>query len=149
MVSANGYAFISMASHLTAATLIVIFKDFTIRGRKIKTGWSHSTQRQLQKQLQTPLTGQIVPPRPQPGMPMQPPIPPMAPMTGPTYIYPQQPMMYNPYATPPTASTYPMIPHGNSGTSTPHSTASAGSTTPANQSNQTNTPKESNAPASR
>jgi len=151
MVSANGYAFISMSSHLTAATLIVIYKDFLVRGRKVKTGWSHSTQRQLQQQMQAPLPAQMISPRPQPGMPLQPPqMAPMAPMAPPAYLYPQQPMMYNPYATPPPVPAYPMMPLGGvrtPGTSTPHSTTSAGSATPAAQSTQP--PKEPSTPASR
>jgi len=151
MVSANGYAFVSMTSHLMAATLIVIFKDFAVRGRKIKTGWSHSTQRQLQQQMQAPLPGQMVPPRAQPGMQMQPQMTAMAPMAPTGYMYPQQPMMYHPYATPPPVATYPMMHHGTRtpGTSTPMSTTSGGSATPATQSAQPPSSRDQSAPASR
>jgi hypothetical protein len=121
-----------MASHLAAATLIVIFKDYVIRARKIKTGWSHSTQRQLQQaavsQLPPPPT--ILPHRnaPPPLQMSPPPIPP-------TYIYPSPPMMYNPYL-----PTYPIMQHPSNGTSTPRSTTS-GAATPSTLNKETPSPR--------
>lgn len=130
-----------MASHLTAATLIVIFKDFILKGRKVKTGWSHSTQRQLQQaavsHLQSPQPPPMIPQhiqqishhRSQPSMQIHPPPPQMAtmPHMGPGFMYHQPPMMYGPYIQP---VPYAMVPHPNgTGTSTPRSTTS-GSATP-------------------
>src|SRR5277367_2882093 len=151
MVSPNGYAFVSyflppfsvgsdmggrMASHLVAATLIVIYKEFTIKGRKIKTGWSHSTQRQLQQQQQH----QLVQPPPHPSQMLPPhhraqPLPSqMSPLQPPPYaLYPQQQILFNPYIHP-----YSMIPPilpatSSHGTSTPRS----GAVTPSTSSHAT------------
>src|SRR5437762_8431101 len=85
----------SMASHLAAATLIVIFKEYMIKGRKIKTGWSHSTQRQLQQaaaatHLQQPHPPPMIPHHRQPSLQMQPPqMTPLPPMAAPGYMFPQ------------------------------------------------------------
>lgn len=128
-----------MASHLAAATLIVIFKDYMVKGRKIKTGWSHSSQRQLQQQVaaatvpyQQPLPSAMIPQHPQhrvqPTLQMQP-MTQLAPMAAPAYMYPQQPMLFNPYMQP--VHAYPMAhPPNGTGTSTPHSATSGGSITP-------------------
>lgn len=142
-----------MVSHLAAATIIVIFKEYMIKGRKIKTGWSHSTQRQLQQaathlqqQQQQPPT--MIPTHPhhraaQPNIQMQSPpqMNPLPPMAAPTYMYPQQPMLYNPYMQP--VHPYSMIhqppPNGTTGTSTPRT---GGSITPAtHQSKETPSPR--------
>jgi hypothetical protein len=141
-----------MASHLAAATLIVVFKEYMIKGRKIKTGWSHSTQRQLQQQqqqqaathLQQPHPPTMIPQHPhhraQPNLQMQPQMSPLPPMAAPGYIYPQQPMLYNPYMQP--VHPYPMVhPATGTGTSTPRSTTSGGSITPATQSKETPSPR--------
>jgi len=125
-----------------------------IKGRKIKTGWSHSTQRQLQQQqqqqqaathLQQPHPPTMIPQHPhhraQPNLQMQPPqMTPLPPMAAPGYMYPQQPMLYNPYMQP--VHPYPMVhPANGTGTSTPRSTTSGGSVTPATQSKETPSPR--------
>lgn len=134
----------SLASHLVAATLIVIFKDYLCKGRKIRTGWSHSTQRQLQQaavptfpQPQAPsMVPQLPNQRPQPYQmaPQMPPqMAPMPPMAPAGYMYPQQPMIYSPYMQP--MHPYPQVIHPITpvnGASTPHS-ANSGSATPSNQ----------------
>src|SRR5271170_1313114 len=156
MVSANGYAFVSylsspllslgsdgyrMASHLVAATLIVIYKEFTIKGRKIKTGWSHSTQRQLQQQQQQ---HQLAQPPPHPSQMLPPhhraqqPLPPqMSPLQAPAYaLYPQQQILFNPYIHP-----YSMIPQHLPATSSPGtSTPRSGAVTPSTSSHAKDTP---------
>jgi len=143
-----------MASHLMAATLVVLFKDFTVRGRKLKTGWSHSTQRQLQQQaaatsLQQPHPATMMQThphhRPQPSMAMQPPPPqmqmspiPMAPQPG--YIAYQPQMMY-PYVQP--VPSYPLVHHPNgtpTGTSTPRSATSENATPSAPDAQNKETP---------
>jgi hypothetical protein len=119
-----------MHSHLIAAAIIVILKDHDIRGRKVKTGWSHNTQRQLQQAAAAAAAGMYQPHpqmlsqapmhRGQPNMAMQngqmPPLP-MAPQG---YVY-QQPMAYHAYMPP--MNPYPPMnyfPNGNGvGPSTP------------------------------
>jgi hypothetical protein len=55
-------------------------------------------------------------------------LPPMAP----TYMYPQQPIIYNPYMQPVVQPVvHPYFPPNGTGTSTPRSTTSGGSATPA------------------
>jgi RNA recognition motif-containing protein len=129
MVSPTGYAFITMASHLVAATLIVIFKDLAIKGRKVKTGWSHHSQRQVQQLSQPPVFPPMVPPtqpHPQP-LQMQPPMPPL-PIPQQQYGYQQvpQPIMFNPQ-NPYMQPAFPAV--HSAGTSTPRS-ATSGNGTP-------------------
>jgi hypothetical protein len=153
MVAVSGYAFISyypfynlshisMASHLVAATLIVIFKEYNLRGRKIRTGWSHSSQRQIQQQaaissFPQPHPAPMIPQLPNQPLPhayqMAPPMaPPMAPipqMAPAGYMYPQQPILYNPYMQP--MHPYPQVVHPinpTNGSSTPRSVNSGAAT---------------------
>ena len=119
-----------------------------IKGRKIKTGWSHSTQRQLQQaaaatHLQQPHPPPMIPHHRQPSLQMQPPqMTPLPPMAAPGYMFPQQPLLYNPYMQP--VHPYPMVhPPNGTGASTPQSTTSGGSVTPATttQSKETLSPR--------
>src|ERR1700736_2412077 len=133
-----------MNSHLSAATVIVIFKDYTVKGRKLKTGWSHNTQRQLQQQQLQGTFQPIIPqPHRQQPLQMQPQMAPI-PMAAAGYMYqnPMQnpmhnPLMYNAYI----PHAYPLLPpngtgqagpatlyHNGTGTSTPHSIHSGNGT---------------------
>jgi len=141
-----------MASHLMAATLIVILKEHTIRGRKIKTGWSHSTQRQLHQVL---AQSQALLPQhrahgSQPNLPIPGPIPPMggpAPfLYQPGMLYPQMymPPMHPYPAVPPPNGVIPpngAAPPSGAGSSTPRTTS--GNTTPATYEQK---PKETPSP---
>jgi len=144
-----------MHSHLAAATVIVIFKDFVIRGRKIKTGWSHSTQKQLQAaaaaagaMYQQSIPSAMLPQhpmhRPQPNMQMQnPQMAPLQPMPQ-GYVYPQ--VAYPQYMAP--MAPYPIVhPPNGTGSSTPRS-ATSGSATPATHESKSTEakPKEDNSP---
>jgi RNA recognition motif-containing protein len=140
MVAPTGYAFITMASHLVASTLIVIFKDLTIKGRKIKTGWSHHSQRQVQQFSQPPVFPPMGPPpqqHPQ-NLQMQAPMPPLPiPQQQYPYQQPLQPIMYNPQ-NPYMQPVFPVV--HSAGTSTPQSATSGNGTLGTYETNSGDTP---------
>ena len=163
-----------MISHLAAATIIVIFKEHPVKGRKIKTGWSHNTQRQLQQaaaaaaaaaaqqQLpppqhmgpQTSPLATTIPPhhvRPQPMQP-SPQMATLPPMPPQQYIYPgQPPYVYHPFLQPIHPYPQPMMPPpppNGTGASTPRSTTSGGSATPATAGSTYIDPRSRDTPSS-
>jgi|SRR5579859_1745813 len=163
MVAVSGYAFVSyypfyilthtsMASHLVAATLIVIFKEYNLRGRKLRTGWSHSSQRQIQQQAAInpfpqphapPMIPQLPNQRPPHAYQMAPPMAPIPQMAPTGYMYPQPPILYNPYMQP--MHPYPPVVqpmNPANGSSTPRS-ANSGTATPLNPESK---PKETPSP---